>query len=142
MGISPTRTAAKRLRVVRVACIVLVLACVGVSRLGHHVWLGTVTTAHWFVIVAAIWSAISGFTLQRRILNRPARPRKPSSTSTPFTRWRAGHIARLWTATAVGMWALLLGEFAGPPWLVNIFFAVGLLLLLVWTPGAVPAQGV
>jgi hypothetical protein len=40
------------------------------------------------------------------------------------------------------MWALLLGEFAGPPWLVNIFFAVGLLLLLVWTPGAVPAQGV
>jgi hypothetical protein len=105
---------ARQLRVMQIACILLVLACVGVSHLGQHVWLGTLTAPHWFVIVAAIWSAISGFTFQRRIVNRPARSRRPSSTSTPFTRWRAGHIGRLSSATAVGMWALLLSQFAGP----------------------------
>jgi hypothetical protein len=40
----------------------------------------------------------------------------------------------------VGGWALCLSELAGPPWLVNSFFAVGLLLLLLWTPGEIPAQ--
>jgi hypothetical protein len=40
----------------------------------------------------------------------------------------------------IGGWALLLSEFAGPPWIVKALFGLGLLLLLVWTPGAVPDQ--
>jgi hypothetical protein len=133
--------AVARLRILQFACFLCVLACIWVSRLGRHEWQGTLTIRHWVVIVGAIWAAISGFTLQRRIVNRQARPRRPASTSTPFTRWRAGHIVRLWTATVVALWALLLHEFAGPPWLENAFFALALLLLLVWTPGAVPSQG-
>jgi hypothetical protein len=89
-------------------------------------------------MVAGVWTAISGITIQRRIVNRPASSRRPSSKSTPFTRWRAGHIVRLWTAMTVGPWALLLSVFAGPPLAVNALFALGLLLLLVWTPGGVP----
>ena len=92
-------------------------------------------------MVAAVWTAISGFTIQRRIVNRPARSRRPSSKSTPFTRWPAGHIVRLWTAMTVGLWALLLSVFAGPPLAVNALFALGLLLLLVWTPSDVPDPG-
>jgi hypothetical protein len=41
----------------------------------------------------------------------------------------------------VGLWALLLSVFAGPPLAVNALFALGLLLLLVWTPGDVPDPG-
>src|SRR5580658_380846 len=139
MGAS-TMNAAVRLRIFQFACVVCVLACLWVSRLVRHEWQGTLTTRHWVVIAGAIWTAISGFTLQRRIANRQVRPRKQASTSTPFTRWRAGHIARLWMAATIGFWALLLSEFAGPPWLANAFFALALLLLLVWTPGAVPDQ--
>lgn len=126
-----------RLRIFQVVCILMVLACVWVSRLGHREWQGSLALRHWIVIAAAIWTAVSGFTLQRRIVNRPANPRRPSK-STPLTRWRAGHIFRLWTAMNVGLAALLLSEFAGPPMIVNVFFVLSVLLLLLWMPGAVP----
>jgi hypothetical protein len=132
----PTR----HLRVVQVACVLLTLGCVAVSRFGAHEGQGTLTAIDWFVVAAAIWSAISGFTLQRRIVNKPALSRRSSPALTPFTRWRAGNLARLCSATAVSVWALFLREEAGPPWLVDVLFAAGLLLLLVWKPGVAPAE--
>lgn len=131
--------AVARLRIVQVGSILMVLACLWLSRLGNHEWQGALAPRHWLVMVAAIWSAISGFTLQRRIVNRPVNSRRPSK-STPFTRWRAGHIFRLWTAMTVGLGAGLLSEFSGPPMMVNLLFALSLLLLLVWTPGPIPDQ--
>jgi hypothetical protein len=90
---------------------------------------------HWIVIVGAVWSATSGFTIQHRIVHgRQHRSRK----STPFTRWRAGHIFRLCTATNVGLCAILLSDWGGPHLVVNALFATGLVLLLFWSPGAVP----
>jgi len=129
--------AVARLRIVQVGCILMVLACIWVSRLGHREWQGSLAPRHWIVMAAAIWTAISGFTVQRRIVNRPVNSRRPSK-STPFTRWRAGHIFRLWTAMSVGLWALLLSEYAGPPMMVNVLFVLSLFLLLLWTPGPVP----
>lgn len=131
--------AVMRLRIIQVGCILMVLGCVWVSRLGHHEWQGSLAPRHWFVIVAAIWGAISGFTLQRRLVGQPAN--SPStSKSTPFTRWRSGDVFRLWTAMTVGLGGLLLGEFSGPPMMVNVLFMLSLLLLLIWTPGPVPDQ--
>jgi len=134
------KTAAQRLRILQIACILMFLVCVGASRLGGHEWRGRFTPVHWIVVVGAIGSAVSGFTLQRKMANPPTQSRRPSATSTPFIRWRAGNIWRIWTATTVGGWALCLSDLAGPPWLVNILFVVGLLLLLVWRPGAAPAE--
>lgn len=133
-------SATARLRLVQIGCVLMVLASIWVSRLGHHEWQGSLALCHWIVMVAALWAAISGFSLQRRIVNRSPSSRKASSISTAFTRWRAGHILRLWTAMTVGLSALLLSEFAGPPMMVNAFFGLSLLVLLVWTPGAVPDQ--
>jgi hypothetical protein len=133
-------TAARRLRFLQLACILMVLVCVGASRLGKREWRGKLTPIHYVMIVGAIWSATSGFTLQRRIANRPTESRRAAAASTPFTRWRAGNIWRIWSATMVGGWALCLSEFGGPPWLVNSFFVLGLLLLLLWRPGAAPAE--
>jgi hypothetical protein len=131
--------ATSRLRVVQVGCALMVLAAIWVSRLRNHEWQGSLGPRHWIVILAGIWTAISGFTLQRRIVNRPVSSRR-TSKSTPFTRWRAGHIFQLCTAMSVGLWALLLSEYAGPPMIVNALFALSLLLLLIWTPGPVPDQ--
>jgi hypothetical protein len=90
-----------RLRIVQVGGILLVLACICISRLGHHERQGTLAPRHWIVMAGVIWSAISGFTLQRRIVSRPVNSRRPSA-STPFTRGRAGAIFRRWTAMTVG----------------------------------------
>jgi FtsH-binding integral membrane protein len=127
-----------QLRLVQAACVVMVLASIGVS-LGVQRTPHGIMSVHWLMIVLAIWSAVSGFTLQRRIVNGPDRSQRRPKKSTPFTRWRAGNLARLSSAMSVGLWGLVLCEFGGPAWLVNTFFAIGLLLLLIWRPGASPA---
>ena len=126
-----------QLRLVQAAGIALVLVSIGVS-LGVQKTPRAITSVHWLMIVLAIWSAASGFTLQRRIVNSPGRSQQRSKTSTPFSRWKAGHLVRLGSAGSVGLWGLVLCEFGVPTWLANAFFAIGLLLLLIWRPGASP----
>jgi len=91
-----------KLHLAQLGCIVSVLAGVALAYWRHNPDEVPLTTRHWIVMVAAVWSAVSGFTLQRRIVNR--RPSR-SGRSTPFTRCRSGNIARLWTATSLGPWA-------------------------------------
>jgi hypothetical protein len=116
----------------------LVLASIwlslGIQKTPHRI-----PVVHWLIVVLAIWSAVSGFTMQRRIVNGPTRTQRRAKTSTPVSRWRAGNLVRLASATSVGLWAFVLCEFGSPAWLVNTFFAIGLLLLLTWRPGASPA---
>lgn len=130
----------RQLRSVQIACILLLLACIGLSRFQGHRTADGLTTRDWLVIGAAIWSAVSGFGIQHRIVNTRPRSPKLSGTSTPFSRWRVGNLVRLACATAVGGWSLYLSEIGGPIWIVDAFFVVGLLLLLAWTPGTSPDQ--
>lgn len=127
-----------QLRLVQAACVVVVLTSIRVSLRIQKTPHG-ISTVQWLVIALAIGSAVSGFTLQRQIVKGPVRPQRRSKTLTPFTRWKAGNLVRLACATSVGLWALVLNEYGGPAWLVNSFFAIGLLLLLIWRPGASPA---
>ena len=47
---------------------------------------------------------------------------------------------RLWTAASLGIWGLVLAEFGASRILSDVFFVAGLLLLALWTPGAVPTD--
>ena len=100
-------------RLVQLGCIVLVLACMGLVYWRRNPVGVAMSARHWLVIVAALWTGFSGFSFQRRMLNPPARA-TGSVRSTPFTRWRAGHLVSLWTAMSVGVWTVLLSDFAGP----------------------------
>jgi len=131
----------RQLRLVQIGCLLVVVAC---AVLAH--WqaresgaspnqIGTLPIV---MIVLALWSAVSGFTIQRKLQRRA---QANSSKSTPFTRWRTGHIFRLWTATTSGIWALLLFEFHGPLWMADVLFGLAILLLLIWKPDAAPVQG-
>jgi hypothetical protein len=53
------------------------------------------------MLVGALWSAVVGFTFQRKLTRIATRSRRSGTTSTPFTRWKAGHVMRLATATSV-----------------------------------------
>src|SRR6266478_1382350 len=130
----------RQLRLVQVGCILLVAFCIFVRHIGSHESHDAISFGQWLVIVSAIWSAVGGFTLQRRITSARTRSQRRSTRSTPFSRWRAGHLVRLQTATAVGLWALVLYMIGGSSWLVNTFFAIAMLLLLIWSPGASPAS--
>lgn len=131
----------RQLRLMQIGCLSMLVACAvlahwqarenGVSTDG----VGTLPIA---MILLAVWSAISGFTLQRKLQRRA---QAGSSKSTPFTRWRTGHIFRLWTAATSGIWALLLFEFHGPLWIADVLFGFAILLLLIWKPDAVPTLG-
>ena len=128
-----------QLRMVQFGCFILLILSIWLSRVGSHKAQGQTTTLHWVMFVAAIYSAISGFTLQRK-LNRTARVRRVSSASTPFTRWRAANVLRLATATATGIWGLCLYEMGGPSILINALFVIGVVLVLIWSPGVTPPQ--
>ena len=135
---APVATPYVQLRLMQAGSILVVGSCIVLAHWKARENLGApnqVGTWQVIIILLALWSATSGFTGQRK-LHRGAQAR--SSKSTPFTRWRAGHILRLWTATASGIWALLLFEFHGPLWISDVLFGFAILLLLIWKPDAAP----
>jgi len=122
----------RQLRLVQGIEILFIAVCFLVKRIGAVETRDGISPLQWLVVLAAVWSAVSGFTIQRRI------NRAPSKRSTPLSRWRTGHLIRLSTAMAVGLWGLALHYSGGPEWLANVFLGVAMLLLLIWKPGATP----
>jgi hypothetical protein len=130
----------RQLRLVQGGEILFIVLCFFVKRIGTVEARNAISPGHWLVILLAIWSGVAGFTLQRRI-NRGARwSQNLLQTSAALRRWRAGHLIRLSSATAVGMWGVVLHYTAGPEWLVNVLLGLAVLLLLIWRPGATPAE--
>ena len=127
-----------QLRLVQAVCVALVVGCILISRLEEHKNPNAITPTQWLVVFAAIWSAISGFRLQRKVVRVRNRPQSVARKSTPFSRWKAGNLLRLAAATAVGLWGLVLYQIGGPMWLVDTLFTGGMALLLTWMPGTSP----
>jgi hypothetical protein len=132
----------RQLRLVQAGYILFLVLCISMLHLGV---LGnlesagrTMNVSQYLAVVGAIWSAVVGFTFQRKMARTVTRPQRPGTKSTPFTRWRAGHIIRFASATSVGIWGLVLYYFRGPLWVVDALLAVGLILLVTWRPGASP----
>ena len=128
-------TPERQLRLLQIACLLVVLASIKVSLMIHKVPRGT-GLVQVVVVVLALASAVQGFTLQNKIVK--GRSQRRTKSSTPFTRWRAGNLVRLAFATAVGLWGLVLRENGGEVWLVDALFALSFLLLAIWQPGPVP----
>jgi len=127
---------ARDLRMVQVACILLALACgwlIHVTKGRSH----DATPMHWFFVLAAIYCAVSGFTVQHKLIKRPA-PVGKANAATLWSRWGAGNLMRLLMATSVSLWGAVLSAYRGPTWMAFTFFALGLVLLLIWTPGRTP----
>jgi hypothetical protein len=129
----------RQLRSVQLGCLLLVGAYIGLAYWrvhGNPETSSSVGFGQGIIILLALWSAAWGFTMQRQLQRRR---RASTSKSRPFTRWRAGHIVRLWSATTVGIWALVLQQLHGPLWIANVLFGLAILLLLIWKPGIAPA---
>jgi hypothetical protein len=135
-----------QLRLVQGGCILFIVLCILLLHLGV---LGSlepagreIKLAQFLIIVGAVWAAIVGFTFQRKLSRTSKRHRREGSKSTPFTRWKVGHLMRLASATSVGTWGLALYYFHGPLWLVDTVLAVALVLLIAWKPGPGPEKNI
>jgi hypothetical protein len=131
-------TTTRHFRIVQVFCIFVVLCSFQVA-LRVDKTSPEVTPLQWVWIGMGVWATVSGFILERQIVRYPKRSR-PSTRSTPFSRWRAGNLIRVASATSVACWGLILRESGGPALIANILFAVAGLLLLIWKPSASPMQ--
>lgn len=131
----------RQLRMVQIACTFLALsASVLVANFGKSQNQRGVTTIHWLIILAAIYSAVSAFTLQKTLTKGPARSEQSKTQSSQYSRWRAGHIVRLFFPASVATWGAVLAVAGGPLWLAYSFCGLGVLLLVIWSPGAAPPQ--
>ena len=101
-----------------------------------------ITRFHWAVIALGLWAIPSGFVTQRLIVGQFGEARDESSRFTPLTRWRAGNMVRLASATSVSLWGLILRASGGPSAIAYTLIAIGGLLVLTWRPSTRPADNV
>jgi len=132
------KTPERQLRVAQIGCILVLLASIRLAIKVQGKTQGS-KVVQWVLIVLALVCAVQGFAVQQRIVN-PKRMPKRGARSTPFSRWRAGNVVRLMFATAVGLYGLCLSEFGGAVWQTSSIFALAMVLLLIWSPGASPAS--
>ena len=132
-------TTERHFRLVQVFCILVVLACFQVA-LKRDKTSSEMTPVQWLSIAMGVWAIFSGFVLERKIVRYPARVQRPATRSTPFSRWRAGNLVRVASATSVALWGLILRAIGGPASIAFTLIAIGGLLLLAWRPSARPAD--
>ena len=141
MSRAPRAMNKNQLRMVQLACILWAVSAglllPHLRRPGSDNRLGLI---HWISILAALYSAVSGFTTQRWLANRPMRIQSAKRGSTPATRWTAGHLLRLVTAAAVAGWGDVLSSSGAPLWTAYAVYGLGIVLLLVWSPGTPPPE--
>jgi hypothetical protein len=128
-----------QLRIVQIICLLLaVSACWLAAHTGDARRSPEFGPLQWAIVLAATYGAVSGFTFQRFLNKNRPRSRLGGAGSTPYRRWSVGHLMRLATACSVALWGAVTPILKGPLWMAYAFCGVGILLLLVWTPGTPP----
>jgi hypothetical protein len=131
----------RQLRIVQIICLVLaVSACWLTAHSGRTKNNGEFGPIQWVIVLAAAYCAVSGFTFQR-FLNKERPQSGPGGTgSAPYRRWGIGHLIRLASACSVAMWGAVTPILKGPLWMAYGLCGLGMLLVLLWTPGTPPPE--
>lgn len=94
------------------------------------------TLWHWIMAGLALYSGGVGFFFGGRLIARSEETlAKTASNPKVLKQWEAGHLIRLASAEAIAVWGVAVRMFLGGTlWQASLFYAVGLLLLMLWTP--------
>lgn len=131
----------RQLRIVQIFCLALaVSACWLAAHTGEPKKNAEFGPIQWVIVLAATYCAVSGFTSQRFFNKERPRSRPGGTGSTPYRRWSIGHLIRLATACSVALWGAVTPILKGPLWMAYAFCGLGILLVLVWTPGTPPPE--
>src|SRR5215467_5981470 len=116
------------LRVVQLVCVLFVgfiaalMTYVGANRRHERM-----TATNVVILLMALYAGVSSFTFPKWLNKRRIRP--VQSRSTPYSRWRAGHIVRLNLSTTMAIWAMLLKSTGGPGWMAYGLCGLAIALL-------------
>lgn len=106
------------------------------AEVGRYQGSGRWTSLHWLMSGLAAWCIFEGFRFRslwvfpsQRLLANDA------GNSKALRRWKAGQLIVLTMAEAVAWYGLVVRMVLhGTLWQASLFYAVGLFLLLLWTP--------
>ena len=126
----------KKLRLIQLAMIAVIPIFGWVAEFrrdsGNNDW----TLRHWLAAGLALWSAFGGFRHRHRLLFRSEQAAaKDASNPKALKQWEAGNLIGLASAESLVLWGLVVRMvLGGALWQASFFYAVGLFLLLLWTP--------
>ena len=107
-----------------------------VAEIGRRPGSNSWTLWHWVVAGVALWIVFAGSSLRRRVLARAATA-LANDASNPKARkqWELGQVVGMAFAENIVLWGLLVRMvLGGALWQASLFYSVGLILLLYWTP--------
>jgi hypothetical protein len=136
LNVNEVKSKLTKLRLIQWALIAAIPIFGWVAEIGRDPGSNDWTLRHWVVVALALWVALGGFRFRRRLLDRSSQElAKDSSNPKALKHWEAGNVIGLAMAEAVVQWGLVVRMvLGGALWQASLFYGVGLLLLLRWTP--------
>jgi hypothetical protein len=126
----------RNLRMLQWGLIAASLIFAGVTEIvcvpGSDYW----TLKHWLITGLALWAGLGAFRLRNKLLERSRQAlAKDASDPKGLKQWEVGHGIALSMAGGVAMWGLVVRfVLIGALRQASLFYAAGILLLLLWTP--------
>jgi F0F1-type ATP synthase membrane subunit c/vacuolar-type H+-ATPase subunit K len=126
----------RRLRLIQLAQIAVIPIFVSIAEIGREPGSSDWTLRHWLVMGLALWAALGGFRFRRRMIHRSEEAlAEDASNPKALKQWEAGNVVVLAMAESIVLWGLVVRMvLGGALWQASLFYAAGLLLLLLWTP--------
>lgn len=94
------------------------------------------TLWHWVITGLALWAVSGGFRIRRRLIRRAEEAlAKDASNPKTLRQWQAGQFIGMPFAESIVLCGVLVRMvIGGALWQASLFYALGLLLMLLWTP--------
>jgi hypothetical protein len=126
----------RKMRVIHIAYIVAIplfgWVAESISGRGLNHW----TLWHWVMTGLALYAAWVGFFFRRKLMRRSEEAlAKDGSDPKALRQWQAAQVIGFASAEAIVIWGVVVRIILGGTlWQAFLFYAAGLLLLLLWTP--------
>lgn len=129
-------TVFKKVRLIQWALLLAIPLFAWVAEIGRDRGSANWTWRHWLAMGLCIWSILGAFRLRSRLLRRSRETlMNKGADAKAAKQWEAGQILSLAVAEGVAYYGLVVRMvFRGTLFQASIFYLMGILLLLYWTP--------
>ena len=129
-------SAFRKVRLIQWALLLAIPLFAWVAEIGRSKGSSDWTWRHWLAIGLCVWSVSGAFRLRSRMLRQSKEKlMRNTADAKAAKQWEAGQVISLAMAEGVAYWGLVIRMvFHGASWQASIFYVMGVLLLLIWTP--------
>jgi len=133
----------KMLRIIQIVFVVFgALQFLNVHFIPSNVPTGTLTLFQGLVVVIAVSDNVIGILLQRILVKGPGRISAVGKAATLAQRWLIANVVRLALSLSTSLFGLVLHMTGSPNWLAQALIGLGILFMVVVSPGKPPAEQV